>query len=397
MKKLDAEICKFNITLFLRAVMLLSPVLLLFYQENGLTVRELFFFQGIFYLVSIIFDIPIGYFSNTKPRKYILMFALTIFFGISLLWLFFKGYYVILAGEILFAVTKTIIDNVPSAYLYDYLTLKNKKMQKYWGYSNFYISFGTALGSLAGAYLYSLYGSKFILIAECVLIATSLILVASLPNIKPPKKEAETLGNKIKNYIEVTKNIYKNKSIRYYIFYSGLLASYSAMFALGFQPLMKNALFPVVMFGVIAFINHFVRSCSGIITGKWLSNLNIRKLIIPLFILYLCAFGCIFAILNIKNIIINFVLLLIICLIIGVQLVFLILHVSRLHKFVPLEQRGSLMSVNNCVARLISATVLISSRFFMGKVGLSSFFVVTLCVFLIFGSYTMVKSYQIKE
>lgn len=378
-------------------MMLLSPVILLFYNENGLSVGDLFFIQGIFYLLSILFDIPIGYFSNTQPRKKLLIIAFLIFLLITMLWLFFKGYYIILIGEILFAITKTIIDNVPSGYLYDYLLLKNRTMTKYWGYSNFYISLGTALGSLAGAYLYSIYGSKFILIIQFIIIVICLLLVSTLPNIKPPKDVNKNFIQKINDYKEVTKNIYNNPSIKYYIYYSGLLASYSALFALGFQPLMKNALFPVAMFGIIAFINHFVRSCAGAITGKFLRNLNIRNLVIPLFALYIVAFLCIFGILYIKNVLIDFGLLFIICMIIGLQLVFLILHVSRIHKFVSIEQRGSLMTVNNCVARLISAVILISSRLFMDKVNLSVFFYCMFCIFIIFGSYIVHKTYKIKE
>ena len=53
----------------------------------------------------------------------------------SLLWLFFKGYYIIITGEILYALTKTILDNVPSTtclnliptWKPEILTLSNNK------------------------------------------------------------------------------------------------------------------------------------------------------------------------------------------------------------------------------------------------------------------------------
>ena len=63
-QNIDTNIWKFNLALFLRAIILLSPVLLLFYQENGLTVKDLFFFQGIFYLTSILSELPVGYISD---------------------------------------------------------------------------------------------------------------------------------------------------------------------------------------------------------------------------------------------------------------------------------------------------------------------------------------------
>ena len=140
--KQDFTIWKFNFALYLRSLMLLSPIILLFYNEHGLNANDLFFCQGIFYVFAILFDIPIGYLSNTKSRKNLLLTAFIIFLGISLLWLFFKGYYIIIAGEILYALTKTILDNVPSSYMYDYLSTQNKQMSKYWGYSNFLCHLG---------------------------------------------------------------------------------------------------------------------------------------------------------------------------------------------------------------------------------------------------------------
>ena len=104
MQAVDIKICKFNIALFLRAALLMQPVMLLFYQENGLSVKELFFFQGIFYLTSLIFEIPAGYLSDTISRKRVLIISFIIFLSINVLWLFCHGYYAILTGEILFAI-----------------------------------------------------------------------------------------------------------------------------------------------------------------------------------------------------------------------------------------------------------------------------------------------------
>ena len=126
-KKLDLHICEFNLALFLRAIILLSPVMLLFYQENGLSVKELFFFQGIFYLTSILAEFPVGYISDIISRKKVLLISLAIYGGINLMWLVGHGYFIILLGEILFGLSKVMMDNAMSGYLYDYLSSKNKK------------------------------------------------------------------------------------------------------------------------------------------------------------------------------------------------------------------------------------------------------------------------------
>ena len=365
-KRFDINIIKFNTALFLRAILLLSPVMLLFYQENGLTVKELFFFQGIFYLTAIISEIPVGYLSDAIPRKNLLITSFLIFVGFYTAWLFFHGYYVIMAGEMLFAISKVMMDNAMSGYLYDYLTLKQQKqsMVKYYGYLNFYLSFGTAVGGIIGTYMYSKLGSKIVIFSEIILVLLSVFLVMSLPQIKSVPRKLDSICQKLKSFFRASKDLCKDVSISYYVFYSGLLTSFSILFALSFQPLMQGALFPLFLFGIVAFSNHAVRALSGVVAGKLLRNFDINKLVVPLFALYVLGFVFVFYILASSNVAIILMLLILICLIIGVQVVFTILHVSRIHKFVTIEKRGTLMAVNNFVSRVLAAIVLISSKFF---------------------------------
>ena len=49
------------------------------------------------------------------------------------------------------------------------------------------------------------------------------------------------------------------------------------------------------------------------------------------------------------------------------------------------------MAFNNFVSRVLAAFVLISSKFFIEKSGLTQFFVIAFAVFLITGSYFMVR------
>ena len=401
-KSLDLQICKFNIALFLRAMLLLQPVILLFYNENGLSVQDLFFFQGIFYLVSILVEFPVGYLSDNISRRKLLIISFLIFLFITILWLSFKGYYVILAGEILFAISKSMMDNANSGYLYDYLG--NKSMVKYWGYLNFYMSLGTSLAAIIGTYLYQHYGSHFILVMEAALISISILLIIMLPDFKPSviknNKSNYLIENFKERFIEFkqsVKNIASKPEMSHYIIYSGLLVSCSILFAVSFQPLMQHAMFPVVMFGVIAFINHSVRAFSGVLSGKFFRSFNIRKLILPLYVLYFIAFFCVFKIILGAGVRLTFILLCLICLIIGVQLIFTILHVSRLHRFVTIDYRGGLMSVNNLVSRGLTAIVLISSKVCIGVIGLKMFFIIAFLYYMLFGSWAMLNAYKVKE
>ena len=190
MKKVfNSQILKFYTALFLRAFLLLAPVMLLFYQENGLTYKHLFLFQGIFYLTSILSEFPVGYLSDKFSRKLLLIWSFSIFLCITFIWLAFKGFWIILIGEIMYAISKVMLDNATSGYLYDYLCQYRckKQMTKLYGYVNFYLAFGTAIAAIIGSLIYSHYGSSAVLWIEFVIILIGISLVLSLPNNKKIK------------------------------------------------------------------------------------------------------------------------------------------------------------------------------------------------------------------
>lgn len=392
-KKFDIHIWEYNLALFLRAAILLSPVMLLFYQENGLSVQDLFFFQGIFYLTSIIMEFPAGYLSDLISRKQVMLISFVIFLGINFMWLFGHGYFVILLGEILFGVSKVLMDNAVSGYLYDYLITKNNNagMAKYYGYLNFYLAMGTACAALFGTWLYVKFGSPVVLKTEILIMFISIALICSMPTIKNSKDKSNTLREKILEFKQTTVNIYQKDEIKYFIFYSGLLTAVSILFALSFQPLMQNAMVPVALFGLAAFFNHGIRALSGAIVGNRQGNFNIHKMIIPLYALYIAAFGLIFEILFCKNTAVVISLIFAICLVIGAQLIFTILHISRLHKFVTTNERGSLIAVNNFVSRSLAALALVCSKFFLYKTGMVSFYIFAFVIFVISGGYIVSK------
>lgn len=378
-------------------MILLSPVMLLFYQENGLTVKELFFFQGIFYLTQIIFELPIGYLADIFSKKYMLITSFVAFLTGTLIWYNFTGYKIILIGEILYAISKVSMDVTTSGYLFDYLKSENSQniMPKFLGYMNFYLAAGTAVAGVIGAFLYSKYGSSKVLLLEIFLTLFGIFLLVLLKNIPSTKEKQTTFIEKCEDFKLSIKAICKDNNINGYILYSGLLTSISILFALSFQPLMQLAAFPIFLFGIISSTNHGIRAVFSAISGK--IPFNVHKTKIPLFILYLLSFCAIFILNFSKNIPLNFALILFICLVIGIQLMFTIRHIARLHKLTNSNSRGSLMSVNNIVPKILTVIILISVHFLMNNAEMWKFFLYYFIFFACFGSFLLYKTRKITE
>lgn len=386
----DLNIFKYNLAFFLRAMMLLFPVMLLFYQQNGLSVQELFFFQGVSYFVSIIAELPVGYLSNNFSRRQLLMTSFLMYLLVTVLWLIYSGYWIVLFGEVLFGISKIIMDNAMSGYLYDYLdkTNREEQMTKYYGLLNCYLALGTSVAAIIGTYIYAKYGTKVILVSECFIISVIIALIASLPNIKISK--VVTFNESVKHFITSARRIVLNQSIIYHILLSGLLTGCSILFALSFQPLIQHSSLPIFMFGVVAFVNHFLRSL-GSFCSKFLNNVSIAKIANALLWLYVLAFLLILFAFKIKNGIFTTVSIILICFFIALQLIFAILNVSRLHTYVPINNRGVLMSVNNLVTRSFAAIILITSKLFINKSGYEVYYIIVFVLFYVICSFLVTK------
>lgn len=379
--------------------MLLSPVMLLFYQANGLGAKELFFFQGVFYLVSLLAEAPVGYFSNKVSRKYLLLFSFSLYFILISLWVFMRGYYVILVGEMIFAVSKISMDNAMSGYLYDYLGQKNmqNKMSVAYGHLNFFLALGTAVAALIGVVLYEHFGINLMLFAQLLLIASTIILMTTLPNIKNTIVKKETLKEDVLSFIESLRAILRRKSLKYHIFLSGLLTSCSILFALSFQPLIQNSLLPVFMFGVVMFFNHGTRSVASLLVNKVEKYLSLSGMSKWLLFLFSLSFVLILSAIKLNNKIFTVLTIFLVCLFIGLQLIFTTIHVSRLHKKVSDTCRGSIMAVNNFVSRAAAAIILLTSKIFTTKSKLDIYFIVVFLVFILICPYLTNKVSNAEE
>ena len=380
-------------------MLLLTPIMILFYQENGLTIKEFFLFQSIFYLVSILAEVPVGYLADRISKKLLLLGSYSIFFFVTIIWLNFKGYFIILLGEILIGISKVMSDNAQSGYLYDYLKYKNEQetMPKKYGYMNFFLSMGTVFAAIIGTKFYISYGTHTILLTEALLMFTSICLIFSLPSAYNPAKRIKKISSRLINYSRVFISICKREALLSYILYSGFLVSFSIVFATSFQPIMLKAMVPVAVFGVAAFFNHGLRALFSLLAGKLSSLFSIQSMIVPLYFLYILAFICIFITLHTVQTKIIISLILLICIIIGIQLLFTIRHISRLHRYVSSKNRGVIISINNFVSRGLAFIALFSAKILIEKWGLEHYYLVLFMIFIFVGLFLMIKANRVKD
>lgn len=390
-----------NLAVFFRTQIFMLPVLLLFYQLHGLSVTDFFFFQGLFSLTALLFEIPAGYISDKYPRKIVLIFAHTLYLTRLILFLYVPSYIGILLGELVFGISKAFITGTSDSYIYDVLSQKGKshQMLKNYGSFNFCISLGASIATLTGAWIYQQQGFLFILSLEIFLNTLSISLLFLLPNIPATKMITSSFYNKYKIVFKTVSDTLKNRRLNVFIIFSSLLTGITTVFVWSFQPLMKLFEFPILFFGVIYFINHLIRAIASSTSSLLLKKMPLSLFAILSYSLYLISFIVIDITLFKPEFIIGFIILTLMCFAIGSQLVFSIGNTVRLHRLASQTLRATVSSTNIMISRLFSAILLISLKFFPNKSILTPdtfqiMFFVLGTFFAVLGAFLLKKMFQ---
>lgn len=430
----------YNIAAFLRSQLFLLPVLLFFYLENGLTVGDFYLIQGLIVFFAFLFEIPAGYLGDIFPRKYILITAYALFLGRLFLWIFFRGFEIILIGEFLYACSKACFDSVSSSFIYDILKKNNEEDKMVKAYSNFNASMyiGTGIAALLGAGLYEKLGSNLLLVAEFVIYSTAILLLTFLPNAhKPCKSSVINFNERLKRFWVAVRYILKSRRYCYLVLFSGFMVGVSHFFFWSFQPLMKssgidpsvsltdladsigwdarvfgvatwnyllslNWLDYIKIMGVVIFINNIIRSSFSYFAASIAKYVSLFKLGNIAFILEII--GCAFSFVLMKMGHISpfncLIFIIFLCVCIGLQLMFTISHISRLHRLINPKIRSLSSSVNMMTGRLMTSVMLMAPKFLLKNegavsgIGVIDIFWIYALIFIPIGAYFIFKIYK---
>ena len=166
-QNLKANIWKIYLFEILAGMFFSIPIIVLFWQNNGLSLTEVMVLQSIFAVITVILEIPSGYFADIYGRKKTLIFASIMGFIAITTYSLGHNFYHFLVAEIFFALSVSFTSGTVSAFVYD--TLQNlgreKEYKKIWGNVLFYGMIALALSNILGGFIakidfrYALYTS----------------------------------------------------------------------------------------------------------------------------------------------------------------------------------------------------------------------------------------------
>jgi len=248
--KLESNIWKLYLIKAMRSFMLMIPVIVLFFRENGLSMKEIFLLQSLFSLTVILLEVPTGYFSDIFGRKRsIVIGGIFATFG----WIIYSLSYSFggfLLAEVILGFGLSFVSGADSAMLYDTL-LETKRESEYQKVEGRGLGIGVAsegIASVIGGFL-ALVSLRFPFYWDTAF--TFLIIPLALTLTETKKHERISEKNSLKSMLRLMKYcLHDHVSIKWLIIYSAFVnASTLTMFWFT-QPYLAETNVPLAFFGI---------------------------------------------------------------------------------------------------------------------------------------------------
>ncbi|MBN2880855.1 MFS transporter [Candidatus Woesearchaeota archaeon] len=274
---------KIKITLFLllRNFCFFVPVLVLFWQSNGLNYTQIMFLQSLFAVGVFLLEVPTGYFADVVGRKTSLVLGglswslATIVYSVS------TTFWQFLIAEILAAFSVSFISGADSSFIYDSLDDK-KDFKKVYGnitsYSMFSLILANVIGGIIGKTNYRL--TLFATVPFGIL-----MLIVALTLKEPTRHKKIISKNYFKDLFTVLHKFLKDKSIFWIIAYSGIVYAFMQSALWLYQPYFTITGIDVVWYGVIFAVFQLIAALSSKFAHKYEKLLGLEKAFSSLFLL----------------------------------------------------------------------------------------------------------------
>lgn len=230
--------------------MVIMPVIVLFFQDQGLSLQEIMILQACYSLSLGITEIPSGYAADTLGRrKTLILGCILAFVGFSIFSISYDFWWFLIA-QIFLGLGNSFISGADTALLYDSLLEVNEedRFLKYEGRSVSIGNFAEAGAGILGGFLAAL-SFRYPAYAQVVVAVVTIPFAMALVE---PKTQTKRLERSWQSILYVVKfSLKESKILRTYIIYSAIMGIGTLMMAWLAQPFLKDVGVGMKNYGVI--------------------------------------------------------------------------------------------------------------------------------------------------
>ena len=248
-KSLEDNIWKIHLRKILSSFTLFTPIIVLFFLENNLSMTEVALLQTIYSVTIVGLEVPSGYFADIYGRRISLTVSgLFLAAGIGL-YSIGSGFYEFLLAEMIFGVGAVLESGALPAMMYD--TLQDlgdtESYSEIWGKTTFYGLVSVAVASVLGGFI----GEFSLRAAITAMVPFYLVLVPLSLSLREPSRHENLKEESSEKLHGIVKYCFKDVSIRWLIIYAAIIAAAGKSAYFLYQPYFKLSGLQVAYFGLI--------------------------------------------------------------------------------------------------------------------------------------------------
>lgn len=261
-------------------LLILGPIITLFFIAKGLSFTEIFLLNSASAFTTVLFEVPTGAVSDYFSKKLSLTIGSLLIVSSLIIYVIAPNFYIMLLGEVIFAIGLTFRSGTEQAILYD--SLKNNNIvdeyTKIEGKARSYTFYAQAVGSILAGFLYEInIYLPFIFSAVFLFIAATISLFFVEPQIEKQDHKSIKYHEQVKDSF---KYAFSHKKV-FSIIIFGLV--FTLFYRIGFnyfQPYMKAIDIPERYFGLIFFFFNIVAAQSSMRAHTFIEKTKPRTLML---------------------------------------------------------------------------------------------------------------------
>lgn len=274
--KLQANIWKIYVIGFFTSFNLISAILYLFLDQNGLNFSEMALLGSIFALTMVLFEVPTGYLADIWGRKFALTLGIFCWGLGTLGYAFAYDLNTFLATKILMGIGFAFFSGSNTAMLYDTLVdLKKENLYKnILGNMGFIEMMALTIGAGLGGFLIR-YGMHEVFFLNGAVFLIAFLCCFTL--YEPVHHKMVVKENYFKNLLMIFKEaLYTNKDLSFLIFYGAVLVSLARSLQFIYTPYLMLTGLDIIWIGIVIGFFKFINGLANKYAYRYEQKLGVK-------------------------------------------------------------------------------------------------------------------------